>query len=715
MAANTAKEATDRPPGFTLRKSMRAFITYMDKTNLPRTSPPQIPSPKLVTSRSASQDDDIPPSQTTFIEDDYLSYSPVETPEPTFIDPAIIRKWLSSCESNHGPRCSDQNKMVDTHYRGPSWLIDTLYNRIVPGNLTCSYFALSYCWGSSVSTSLIRSNLSALQHDNALEEASIVIPATIKDAMRLVVQLGGRYLWVDKLCVPQDDMEVKKKELESMVMIYAGAYATIVAAQGMDADHGLRGVEGGLSRERGPLTSFVSAANYDASSLYGSMDGDRTPDESTIEEQSRLLWGSTWSSRGWTFQEQLFSSRKIIFQNETVNWDCRCAAWHETQADLGDAAPGLESLNSENAGFATTTWPDFHRFTRLVCLYNIRELTFEQDVLDAFAGALNTFERSFKGGFISGLPEMFFDAALLWQPRRLLTRRTPADPTQAILPSWSWVGWHGTLEQESWRSGYGYIRRKYDETEPWDTSLQERCSWRTFSTVKWSHSISRDSLKVLIPDAAKGIQYSRSSAQESSLPEGWIEKRCGATHHAYFVHESDPTQEFWYPVAIKDRNCRNNPGSSVGSNFLHCRTRRGYLYSKWINPSEQDDRPCPTVKLVDKGKVWAGALRLNLDLFDDIPDEYYRLRDIKKKNANALVRLEFIEISRGEVEDQTTERDSFDEWFWPECPRYSGLYRFYNVMCIEWKEGIAYRKAVGRVVDHVWERIATEEIDVTIG
>jgi hypothetical protein len=36
-------------------------------------------------------------------------------------------------------------------------------------------------------------------------------------------------------------------------------------------------------------------------------------------------------------------------------------------------------------------------------------------------------------------------------------------------------------------------------------------------------------------------------------------------------------------------------------------------------------------------------------------------------------------------------------------------------MWIEWKDGVAYRKAVGRVVEHFWKRIATEEIDVTLG
>ena len=43
------------------------------------------------------------------------------------------------------------------------------------------------------------------------------------------------------------------------------------------------------------------------------------------------------------------------------------------------------------------------------------------------------------------------------------------------------------------------------------------------------------------------------------------------------------------------------------------------------------------------------------------------------------------------------------------------LFEFYNVLWIEWKEGIAYRKGLGRVIKEAWERQATEWIDLTLG
>lgn len=42
-------------------------------------------------------------------------------------------------------------------------------------------------------------------------------------------------------------------------------------------------------------------------------------------------------------------------------------------------------------------------------------------------------------------------------------------------------------------------------------------------------------------------------------------------------------------------------------------------------------------------------------------------------------------------------------------------YEFYNVMWISWKDGIAYRNAIGRVPKEVWDVEALEMIDLVLG
>jgi hypothetical protein len=43
------------------------------------------------------------------------------------------------------------------------------------------------------------------------------------------------------------------------------------------------------------------------------------------------------------------------------------------------------------------------------------------------------------------------------------------------------------------------------------------------------------------------------------------------------------------------------------------------------------------------------------------------------------------------------------------------LYEFYNVLWIEWEDGIAYREGLGRILKLMWEKHSSEVIDVTLG
>jgi hypothetical protein len=68
-----------------------------------------------------------------------------------------------------------------------------------------------------------------------------------------------------------------------------------------------------------------------------------------------------------------------------------------------------------STGLKLTPWPDMLRYTRLTSLFSERDLTFPQDVLGTFAGSHRHLSRVFPGSFVSSMPAMYFDAALLWQ------------------------------------------------------------------------------------------------------------------------------------------------------------------------------------------------------------------------------------------------------------------------------------------------------------
>jgi hypothetical protein len=87
----------------------------------------------------------------------------------------------------------------------------------------------------------LKSNISLIEQPGSLEK--IMLPATIRDAIMVCEQLGHHCLWVDRLCIVQDEaQDALSKQLDPMAAIYYQAALTLVAATGDDAAHGLPGV-----------------------------------------------------------------------------------------------------------------------------------------------------------------------------------------------------------------------------------------------------------------------------------------------------------------------------------------------------------------------------------------------------------------------------------------------------------------------------------------
>ncbi|PVH92601.1 HET-domain-containing protein, partial [Periconia macrospinosa] len=397
-----------------------------------------------------------------------------------------VKNWLQTCDKQHRNRggCSIGPHATDSPWSRPLLLIDVVKGCLVHTPPDAAYVALSYTWGknSSSSTCTLKENIARFKETGGLIASEETLPKTVKDAVEFVEQIGLRYLWVDRFCIVQDETVAKQSQLDAMGKIYAGSYLTIIAAESNDAS--------------GPL---YIANNRSKRVDYDSQIGKSNPSGTDIlvHHTCRLML-TAWYSRAWTLQEYLFSKRKVVFQDGTVNWECGISAWHETQQVSMETVPELKSehnharassiahLKDDSTGLDFPSWPDMSRYARLVSLFNVRELSFPEDVLDAFAGFLSHLSRVFPGGIISGIPAMCFDAALLWQPYRAMDRRKPIkmSASDAVLPSWSWAGWAGTLNSESWRSAANYL------FEGEETYLSPQTTWKTISTVEWSYSIS---------------------------------------------------------------------------------------------------------------------------------------------------------------------------------------------------------------------------------
>jgi hypothetical protein len=593
-----------------------------------------------------------------------------------WINQETKRTWYETCRHQH--HLCQRPSLVQTHMHAkPQYLVDTVADCIVQNHLRCRYVALSYVWGGVNCLKTKRSKLEQLQIPGAFRDAPLeMIPRTIQHSMEVVRLLGERYLWVDSLCIVQDDEESTQQCLDDMAAIYANAALTIKAVEGDNANHGLRGVRSApLAVPRSRPQEIVNMGRQEK-----------------FARRVRGEYGKAYEKRAWIFQESLLSHRVLEF-SKVVSWRCAAAEWTE---DVEFCDENRAKSEQNKLGLSSNT-VNLHAYSNLVQEFNTRKLTYPEDRLSAFAGITNLLSVKFYGGFLCGLPRMFFDTALLWHPneidgastskRRMVSSSRNQSSTGTLLPSWSWAGWEGLVDLGTWLY--------------W---IPEQ----TVSIVAWySSSNPRPSPGELYDVAPMMLQSMRSSKAEGNpLPEGWVRK---PLVRDMFEHPNFPGLEFSTPFPIGDFGKADRIPTLTP--YLHGATERSWLFSDgrptWVSagPIYLGWSPKSLIlSLYTDSRAWAGVLRvLQAD-----GKEYFRNESLRTSRGYPI---ELIAISRGYL----TKSEALEEQNIPEGPKDDLVYEFYNVLWIEWANEIAYRRALGRVRKDAWESLKREVIQITLG
>ena len=615
-------------------------------------------------------------------------------------------------------------------------VIDTESECLVTASGDDPYLALSYVWGRTETLSLTRANVSSLQSQGSLRERRAEIPQTIRDAMCLTTRLGFRHLWVDTLCIVQDDEKNKMQLIHRMAAIYANAAVTVVAADGTDAAYGLKGLQGGSCRTTAPqdILEFSPGKRFAV-----------RPPALALQALKKYF------SRGWTFQEYHLSKRLLVFVDNKVVWKCQTHEWSEVylepDADFQVLPPSLSIDQLQ--------WPDLSSYKGFVIQYNTRELSYESDVLNAFSGVLEAINMHFPSGFVHGLPEFYFDLALLWQPATPLRRRSSGNLTYAP-PSWSWIGWHGSLDLDFWSPlllmdprvqqdedlvvapivQWSKSTQTHGEKFRIDNSYFEYAKFRvpTYNEVQNNPSIMSKYADFLNSglqshgwthgqwELRLGQQASPDTGEPLNPP--WILTGPGYQHESLEPPFFCPVPIRSGPLTLQDPQLR----------YLHFRTTRTYFHMRQTYQSRSYIPPsCEVVHLTDDLGFVVGILRLHSAEVNTEDMQSCELVAISKGSANlsnlgSTTRLdETHDISCLEqiaMLRRNPTRPSFPmtcisivedpKKLCQDLRDAIGIYEFYNVLWIEWKDGVAYRKALGRVFKDVWESKKQEVIDVVL-
>lgn len=360
----------------------------------------------------------------------------------------MVRQWLDECRTQH--RCCTGNDLgkgslqslpdrlieispIDEEGSQNVRLVETRKLR----NKHVSYVCLSYCWGNTENPGTMTSNIAQYLQNITLDQ----LPETIRDAVLLCSKLEFCYIWIDSLCIIQDDKDDWKNQAAQMSHIYSNATLTIATPICLHSSESFIS-----KREEGnPLLALdIPGASLpvmdDSGKRYvlwlWAFSSFASPPGFLISKLSE--WGdwdlgrrrdiSTWIGRAWTFQEWVLSPRVLNISQFTL-WDC--LGGYANELNPRSMAKVRRQRDPEALGWGQFTW------NSILTEYTSRGITNLSDKLPALAGLAKRYALSgmYRRHYLAGLWAEHLPFALLWTLRDNLT----TDKRNIESPSWSWA------------------------------------------------------------------------------------------------------------------------------------------------------------------------------------------------------------------------------------------------------------------------------------
>ncbi|KAF2248522.1 HET-domain-containing protein [Trematosphaeria pertusa] len=592
-----------------------------------------------------------------------------------------IKYWMQLCDTHH------ENCHIPSHVPENAQqirLIDVRDYKIVPAfseGKSLPYVALSYVWGRTATGLLNRHNIAQCSSFNGLKDVDI--PPTISDAIEVVRLIGKRYLWVDTLCIVQDDDSDKQQQLPIMDRIYSCAELVIVAAAGQDARAGLPGV-GSTERRVSQRTETINGTRF----------------ITTQPPFRQVLRRSVWDSRGWTFQEATLCKRLLVFTERQVYWVCQTTTWCEdTSGESPTHRLELTETNSLNEYLLEPNKCRTVLYCRLVEAFSSRHFTDESDALWAFAGILKLMASRFQRGFIWGLPHERLDAALLWGQVgcnlvHLRTARHPAGMEIASrslpYPSWSWLSCCGQV---------AFL-------DPCGSSVISEVTWHEpigledATTAKYLNSI-RSTGRTGKPGGDQRSNLFSESASDTGVMQYGLLHFTAQTSKLTLKRMKETTDEEGKATegdrtnGEKDSNEQDNLEGDYGA-------------------AEQEKKEKQQEKAHSSEVEWVlGAVHApDGDRIGAVfaPPHFFIDRS---ECSGELVLLS--SNAQGESDETCRIREESLDIGCIQHVKGCSHIQSRNVMLIEWIEDVAYRRGIGRLEKDGWEKVVAEDKRIILG
>ncbi|OJD39091.1 het-domain-containing protein [Diplodia corticola] len=423
----------------------------------------------------------------------------------------MIQGWVKSCDERPPEKdvahCCSLSPTVPTRLIDISGAPQKLRLVETGGKAHAAYAALSYCRGETEPLKTSQDTLAAHMDDIAITK----LPWMFLDAVKTARWLDLKYIWIDSLCIIQDDEADREHEMARMHNVFQNSYVTIVPERARCCREGFLKADN-LWNPLATLT--VRCESGEKGKMLLTQKKDNLPrDENHMAREPP-------HERAWTLQEVVLSPRVLIYTHDSVVWKCFChdkglvynsltgeamgRDWNGYCASAGlttmrlcpsgvilqpSVAATMPSFllrqldpgESGKLGRAQTRARQLYRIWEfLVQDYSNRRLTHPEDKLPALAGLAAYFQRALgsnnnnknnrikntnneessdnndDAAYVAGLWKGHFIHELCWT---VDTKRATAAGTRVVrhtsatgtwrAPSWSWMSIDGPIAFEA--------------------------------------------------------------------------------------------------------------------------------------------------------------------------------------------------------------------------------------------------------------------------
>lgn len=379
-----------------------------------------------------------------------------------------IREWLEQCDNCHDGCRQVAEERKKSLLVLPARLVEILRDE-ADGQLQvriCKtldmkddektdihYATMSHCWGTGQHTDkLLRANY----HSLTCPFPTSNLNSMNRQVVHLCATLNIRYIWIDSLCIIQDDIDNTDwlQEAPKMHQVYGRSYLNIAAtASGSSAE--------GLLRELNPLAMHGIAFDIPNHCHISLTMGDPSCRLMALSHrQSRLF------ERGWVYQEIVLSLRTIKICDGQMYWACgdryrglqhEVPSRHQYDYFLNKLYPKPLPTRKEEASTLNLAC----EWMSMAQIYASTKVSFLQDRYHAMSGVVTLLHEKYtelgiSTYLVAGCWYHQLEYWILWQgpasKLRFLSTTSPCtdgdnskheEKQTAYIPSWSWLSCQG--------------------------------------------------------------------------------------------------------------------------------------------------------------------------------------------------------------------------------------------------------------------------------